>query len=446
MVFFILYVTITSHPHMSMLTYQQTLDYLYTVLPMFQRVGPVALKRDLGNTIALCQAIGNPHHRFKCIHVGGTNGKGSSSHMIAAILQSQGYKTGLYTSPHLKNFTERIRINGEEIPPMYVVDFVDRIKPQIENVKPSFFEITVVMAFDYFASQQVDFAVIEVGLGGRLDSTNVINPLVSLVTNIGYDHKDLLGDTLPAIASEKAGIIKHKGRAVVSERQAEIAHVFEEKALTVGSTLLFAQDVYQVNQMGKGDDGFTVSKHGNVLYQALRSELMGGYQKKNIGGVLAVVDELIQLGYPVSTDAIQKGIASTIALTGLKGRWQKLGERPTIFCDTGHNAEGIAEVLEMIKTIAYDQLHFILGMVRDKDHSAILSLLPKVAIYYFCSAKIPRALDATTLATKAAAFGLKGQVVPDVGDAIRLAKRKAGKNDFIFIGGSTFVVAEIDDL
>lgn len=431
---------------MSMLTYQQTLDYLYTVLPMFQRVGPVALKRDLGNTIALCEAIGNPQHRFKSIHVGGTNGKGSSSHMIAAILQTQGYKTGLYTSPHLKNFTERIRINGVEIPPVYVVDFVDRIKPQIEKVKPSFFEITVVMAFDYFANQQVDFAVIEVGLGGRLDSTNVINPLVSLITNIGYDHKDLLGDTLPAIASEKAGIIKHKGRAIVSERQAEIAHVFEEKAVTVGSTLLFAQDVYHLNQMSKDDEGFIVSKHGNVLYQSLRSELMGGYQKKNIGGVLAVVDELVQLGYPVTAGAIQNGIASTIALTGLKGRWQKLGESPTIFCDTGHNAEGITEVLEMIKTIAYEQLHFVLGMVKDKDHGAILSLLPKDAIYYFCSAKIPRALDATALAAKGAAFGLKGHVVPDVGDAIRKAKIEADKNDFIFIGGSTFVVAEIDDL
>lgn len=267
-------------PVMSKSAYQETLDYLYRVLPMFQRVGAVAYKRDLANTIALCNALGNPQYKFKSIHVGGTNGKGSSSHMLAAILQSEGYKTGLYTSPHLKEFTERIKINGQEVSPDYVVDFVNRIKPQIEKVKPSFFEITVVMAFDYFASQQVDFAVIEVGLGGRLDSTNVIDPLVSLITNIGYDHKDLLGDTLEAIAKEKAGIIKPNGQVVISERQPEIQHVFIEKANAQKSTIHFAADSYQVKKIESEVSGFAVMKSGEAAYPTLHSELTGGYQKK----------------------------------------------------------------------------------------------------------------------------------------------------------------------
>lgn len=445
MAFFILKQGVISHFFVAM-TYQQTLDYLYKELPMFQRVGPAALKADLRNTLLLCEALDNPQHKFKSIHVGGTNGKGSSSHMIAAILQSQGYKTGLYTSPHLKEFTERIRLNGVEISPSEVVDFVERIKPQIEKIKPSFFEITVAMAFDFFAKQEVDFAVIEVGLGGRLDSTNVIDPLVSLITNIGFDHKDLLGGTLAAIASEKAGIIKQNGRAIVSERQSEIDEVFLLKAASVNSSLMFAQERYRVARSATDIGTFIVQREGNATIQHLKSELVGGYQKKNIAGVLAVVDELIELGFNISTDAIEKGIAETVTLTGLKGRWQQLGEKPLIYCDTAHNSEGILEVLQMIDTIPYKRLHFVFGMVKDKDADSILSLLPKNATYYFCAAEIPRALDAASLATRAITFGLKNIVIPKVGDAIKSAKSSADPDDFIFIGGSTFVVAEIDEL
>lgn len=428
------------------MNYQQTLDYLYKELPMFQRVGPAALKADLRNTILLCESLGNPQHKFKSIHVGGTNGKGSSSHMIAAILQSNGYKTGLYTSPHLKEFTERIRLNGVTISPSDVVEFVEKIKPQIDQIKPSFFEITVTMAFDYFAKNKVDFAVIEVGLGGRLDSTNVIDPLVSLITNIGYDHKDLLGGTLAAIASEKAGIIKHNGRAIISERQSEIESVFIEKANTLSSSIKFAQDQYKITASDNGVGYFKVQKIGSALCQDLKSELGGGYQMKNIAGVLSVVDELIEMGYPISREAIERGIAETITLTGLKGRWQKLGDSPLIYCDTAHNAEGITEVLKIINTIGYNKLHMVIGMVKDKDSHSVLSLLPKDAIYYFCAAKIPRALNAEVLAERAAVYGLTGYIISDVASAIKKAKSEATPEDLIFIGGSTFVVAEIEEL
>lgn len=428
------------------MTYQQTLEYLYKELPMFQRVGPAALKADLRNTILLCESLGNPQHKFKSIHVGGTNGKGSSSHMIAAILQSSGYTTGLYTSPHLKEFTERIRLNGVEISSSEVVDFVERIKPQIQEIKPSFFEITVAMAFDFFARQKVDFAVIEVGLGGRLDSTNVIDPLVSLITNIGYDHKDLLGGTLSAIASEKAGIIKQNGRAVISERQSEIEEVFFRKAASVNSSIKFAQDRYKIARSVEDRDTFIVQQEGSPVNIHLKSELVGGYQTKNIAGVLAVVDELVELGYGISQEAIKKGIAETVTLTGLKGRWQQLGEKPLIYCDTAHNAEGIIEVLKIIETIPYNKLHIVFGMVKDKDIDSVLSLLPKNGTYYFCAAAIPRALDASTLATRAAALNLKGKTISKVSDAIKTAKSMAGPDDLIFIGGSTFVVAEVEEL
>ena len=426
--------------------YQETLNYLYTVLPMFQRVGTVAYKRDLTNTVALCSVLGNPERKFKSIHVGGTNGKGSSSHMLAAILQSEGYKTGLYTSPHLKEFTERIKINGQEVSPDYVVDFVRRIKPQIEKVKPSFFEITVVMAFDYFASQQIDFAVIEVGLGGRLDSTNVIDPLVSLITNIGYDHKDILGDTLEAIAKEKAGIIKSNMPVIISEQQPEIQHVFTEVALNSNSKIKFAADTYQVTKIDSKTSGFVVKRTDQVIFPVLNSELTGGYQRKNITGVLAVIDELRTQGIGISERSVKLGIEGTITLTGLKGRWQKLGDHPMVYCDTAHNAEGLSEVMQIVNELTFERLHFVFGMVKDKDSSTVLSLLPKDAIYYFCEAKIPRALDVNTLMARAKEFNLNGQAIKDVNDAIKAAKAAADKNDLIFIGGSTFVVAEIEDL
>ena len=386
--------------------YRSALDYLYTSLPMFQRVGAAAYKADLVNTIKLCDALNNPQHKFKSIHIAGTNGKGSSSHMIAAILQSAGYKTGLYTSPHLKEFTERIKIDGAEIDQEYVVDFVNRIRPEIEKVQPSFFEITVAMAFDYFALHKVDFAVIETGLGGRLDSTNVIMPLVSLITNIGYDHMELLGDTLPKIATEKAGIIKPGVPVIISERQVEVETVFLTKA----------------------------------------TELKGDYQRKNITGVLKTIDVLKDQGYKITDQHSKDGIENVIRLTGLKGRWQKLGESPLIICDTGHNAEGLVEVVQQIRSQKYKKLFFVLGMVGDKDISKALKLLPKEAYYIFCRASIPRALDAHILSEKAKVEGLNGEVIPNVNQAIAFAKSKAEKVDFIFIGGSTFVVGEIENL
>ena len=419
--------------------YPATLKYLYEVLPIFQRVGAVAYKADLTNTLLLCEAIENPQHQFKSVHVAGTNGKGSSSHMMAAILQSAGYKTGLYTSPHLKAFTERIRIDGKEIDQASVVDFVHRIRPAIEKIQPSFFEITVAMAFDYFAKEQVDIAVIEVGLGGRLDSTNVITPLVSLITNISYDHKDLLGDTLPAIAAEKAGIIKPQVPVVVSEYQQEVAAVFTDKAQKENTTVEMASARFRLEEKKVYD--------GNaVRFTDLTPELKGAYQAKNIPGVILTIEKLKQRGFTITDAHIRKGIEQVTTLTGLKGRWQKLGEHPLMMCDTGHNEAGVAEVVKQIQTLSFDQLHMVIGMVKDKDITSVLQLLPKNAVYYFCQAKIPRAMEAVELSQKAAAAGLKGEVIADVNEAIAKAKASVKAKDLIFIGGSTFVVAEINEI
>jgi dihydrofolate synthase/folylpolyglutamate synthase len=428
-------------------SYADTLDYLYHNLPMFQRVGAAALKNDLTNTIRLCAALDNPHHKFRSIHVGGTNGKGSTSHMLASILQSAGYKTGLYTSPHLKEFTERIKVNGQEISRDFIIDFTNRIRPVIEEIQPSFFEITVAMAFDYFVLQKIDIAVIEVGLGGRLDSTNVITPELSVITNIGWDHKDILGDTLEKIASEKAGIIKPGIPVVVSERQGTVEHVFMEKALQLKAPLTFASDEYAVVQReDQGTMVLDVFQDTNPVLNDLYLPLQGFYQRKNIAGVLKAVDILRTRHWKIDSWQVTHGLQQVIHQTGLKGRWQKLGERPLMVCDTGHNAEGIAEVVSQIRHQAYQSLHIVLGMVKDKDIREVLGLLPKEAIYYFCQAKIPRALEAQQLKEKAAAAGLQGKVVPDVNEAIRAARAAAGAKDMIFIGGSTFVVAEIDGL
>jgi dihydrofolate synthase / folylpolyglutamate synthase len=419
--------------------YTATLTYLYDSLPMFQRVGAVAYNRDLTNTLALCDALGNPQHKFKCVHIAGTNGKGSSSHMTAAILQSAGYKTGLYTSPHLKEFTERIRINGEEVGQHFVVDFVDRIKPYIEKIKPSFFEMTVAMAFDYFASEQVDVAVIEVGLGGRLDSTNIITPLVSLITNISYDHKELLGDTLKKIAFEKAGIIKHNIPVVISEYQEEVIEVFKGKAAEEKAPLEVASNRFSY-------DGVRIFDQQSIRFPKIDSQLKGQYQTKNIPGVLLAIEKLKERGFLITDENIKKGIEEVTTLTGLKGRWQKLNERPLIIADTGHNEAGISEIVSQIKTLQFDRLHMVIGMVKDKDIAGVLRLLPTNAYYYFCQAKIPRAMDAKDLANRAKEFNLEGEVIADVSKAIDKAKERALKEDFIFIGGSTFVVSEIQDL
>lgn len=426
---------------MTIPSYQETLDYLYQNLPIFQRVGAAAYKADLTNAIALCQALGNPQNKFKNIHVAGTNGKGSSSHMLAAILQTAGYKTGLYTSPHLKEFTERIKINGQEVEKEFVVDFVERIKPEIEKIKPSFFEITVAMAFDYFAQQRVDIAVIEVGLGGRLDSTNVITPIVSLITNISWDHKDLLGDTLPKIAFEKAGIVKKGVPVIISERQKEVEEVFISKANETESKILFADDEWEVNILS--NDQFLVNHEGLQLEYEL--DLNGLYQRKNIAGVLAVV-EILKENFSISNDQVHKALSATTSITGLKGRWQKLGEKPLIICDTGHNEGGVKEVVRQILAQKFERLFIVWGSVKDKDISTVLSLLPKKAYYFFCQAKIPRAMPALELQEKAQQFGLDGMTVEDVNEAIAFAKKLSTPDDFIFIGGSTFIVAEINNL
>lgn len=424
-------------------TYAQTLDYLYTNLPMFQRVGAVAFKKDLTNTLALCAALDNPQHKFKTIHVGGTNGKGSTSHMLASVLQSAGYKTGLYTSPHLKSFTERIRINGCEVSQEFVVDFVNRMQPQIDKIRPSFFEITVVMAFDYFAQQRVDVAVIEVGLGGRLDSTNVITPELCVITNIGFDHMDLLGDTLEKIAGEKAGIIKKNVPVVISERQEEVSGVFSNKAGAENAPIIFANRTVKFLSSGRIR---TVSSTYKGVPIEFSFPLSGDYQEKNIRGVLTALEVLDRGTFKMDSEQVRHGLEQVINQTGLKGRWQILQDNPLVICDTGHNEEGIRAIVKQLSTYTYNNLYVVLGMVKDKDHNHVLELLPKEAHYLFCQANIPRALEARVLAEKARAFGLTGEVVPNVNQALNRALQKATPLDLVFIGGSTFVVAELENL
>jgi len=427
--------------------YTQAVEYLYSNLPMFQRVGAGAYKKDLTNTLTLCAALGNPHTKFKSIHVAGTNGKGSTSHMLASVLQEAGYKTGLYTSPHLKDYTERIRVNGLAIGEQFVIDFLNKIIPTIEEIKPSFFEITVSMAFSYFAEQQVDVAVVEVGLGGRLDSTNVIIPEVSVITNIGWDHMDLLGDTLEKIAVEKAGIIKLAVPIIISEHQHETDPVFKYKAEKEEATICFAEDFYQVElKREHAFDGFIVLWNRDYFFEIDKFPLGGNYQRKNLGCVLMAIELLNEQGFVVSIDSIKNGLEKVIKNTHLKGRWQKLSEKPLIICDTGHNKDGITLVMDQLASLSYKTLHIIFGMVKEKDADAILSLLPKEAKYYFCQAKIPRAEIASLLAEKAGSFGLYGKVIEDVNEALTEAKKGATGEDVIFIGGSTFVVAEINEL
>jgi dihydrofolate synthase / folylpolyglutamate synthase len=430
------------------MTYEQTIEYLYEKLPVFHRIGKKAYKADLSNTIALCNHLDNPHQKFKTIHVAGTNGKGSSSHYFAAILQSAGYKTGLYTSPHLKSYTERIRINGKPIPENKVVQFVENNQDFIEDLKPSFFELSVGMAFDYFAKEKVDIAVIEVGLGGRLDSTNIITPLLSIITNISFDHTDILGDSLPKIAAEKAGIIKPKISVVISERNSETENVFVEKANQENAPIFFASDKYQVSSFQQKEFELEVKilNIENNENFSISSQLMGEYQIKNIIGVLNAIDVLKDSGFSISVQQIKTGFSRVIDLTRLRGRWQTLSKSPSVLCDTAHNVGGITQVLNNLKKVSYNKLWMILGFVSDKDISTILSLLPKEANYIFCQANIQRALSATDLLEKAKNYELQGIVIPDVNDAINHAKSISGADDFIYVGGSTFVVAEINDL
>ncbi|MBL7865113.1 MAG: bifunctional folylpolyglutamate synthase/dihydrofolate synthase [Cyclobacteriaceae bacterium] len=410
---------------------------------MYQRIGAAAYKDTLDNTIRLCEALGNPERKFKSIHIAGTNGKGSTSHMLAAILQSAGYRTGLYTSPHLKSFTERIRIDGHEVSKKFVVDFVEEMKPTLDEIEPSFFEMTVGMAFDYFAQEQVDIAVIEVGLGGRLDSTNVITPELSLITNISFDHMALLGNTLPKIAFEKAGIIKQGVPVIISERQEAVEDVFITRASHLHADLTFASDSVQLQE---GSAGFDVYQNGSLWLEALDPGLKGMYQIHNLPGVLAAVTALKQKNYRISDAAVHTGVKHVASLTGLKGRWQVINQQPLTVCDTGHNEAGIREVVQQIGLTPHHRLHMIIGMVNDKDVSGVLGLLPREASYIFCQANIPRAMDAVTLQHHAKEAGLSGKVIKDVNEAIREVTSIASADDMIFVGGSTFVVAEVDNL
>jgi len=398
--------------------------------------------------LKLDEIFGNPHRFYKTIHVAGTNGKGSVSHMLAAIFQSAGYKTGLYTSPHLKDFRERIKINGEMISEKEVVEWVTEypVKNNLWDIEPSFFELTAALAFDYFAKQKVDIAIIEVGLGGRLDSTNIITPEVSIITNIGLDHTNLLGETLELIAAEKAGIIKKDVPAVIGTTHNKTKQVFIDTARSKLTSLVFADQEYVATYSMLGMDGkqiLNIEHNGKVAYPSVKLDLLGNYQLNNVPVVLKAIDILIDLGWKISIDSIYSGLENTARLTGLMGRWQIIGNNPLIICDTGHNEDGIKMVVDQLNNTAFKTLHFVFGVVSDKNQDSILRLLPQNAVYYFTKADIPRAMNEKELAQKAHNFGLKGESYSSVIDALKAAKLNADKSDLIFVGGSTFVVAEI---
>lgn len=427
------------------MTYPEVIDYLYERLPMFTRDGASAVKKDLENTLRMCEALGDPHKRITTIHVAGTNGKGSTSHMLAAILQQAGYKTGLYTSPHLLDFRERIRINGEMIPEKAVVGFVEQNRTLIESVQPSFFEVTAVMAFDHFAREGVSIAVIETGLGGRLDSTNVITPILSVITNIGYDHMYLLGDTLREIAAEKAGIIKPGVPVIIGERQPEVAPVFQQKATDSASKLVFASDEWQVGPARLDIDYLHLSVSTPLYGEAfeLSLDLKGSYQRKNLPGVLSAVRELQTKGYQLTHADVEKALRNVQQATGLMGRWQTLQRNPLVVCDTGHNEDGWREIMANIASTPHQQLHIVLGVMQDKDLPKMLPLLPAGAHYYFCQVDMPRALAASVLKDKAVDYQLNGDHYATVADALAAARSAAAHEDLVFVGGSTFVVADL---
>ena len=426
------------------MNYLETVEYLFNKLPMYSRIGVAAYKNDLTNTIQLCEALGNPQNKFKTIHIAGTNGKGSTSHMLAAILQTAGYKTGLYTSPHLYDFRERIKINGQLCEKDFVVNFTQKIQPQIEKLEPSFFEITVAMAFDYFAQQEVDIAVIEVGLGGRLDSTNIIIPELSVITNIGWDHMNLLGNSLAAIASEKAGIIKPHIPVIIGEVIAETKPVFEKAG--ANSTIIYAQEKRYINDwLNEGSHlQITVVEKEKNEYEKYLLDLTGLYQTKNLITVLASCAALKQLGWNISQTVIHTALQQVKKITGLHGRWETIHHHPTIIMDVGHNVDGIKAINEQLELTNYRHLHIVIGMVKDKDIDAVLKLLPTHANYYFTKAQIPRALDEISLLESAVELGLKGQSFIEVNEAIKVAMDNAKIDDLILICGSVFLVAEVN--
>lgn len=402
------------------MNYPETIDYLFQKLPIYQRTGEIAYKADIGNIIKASEILKNPHLNFKSVHIAGTNGKGSTAHMISSILQESDYKVGLYTSPHLKDFRERIKINGKMISKKSVVDFIQQYKTDFEKIDISFFEFTVAMSFHYFSEKKVDIAIIETGLGGRLDSTNIINPLVSVITNIGFDHTSLLGNTMEEIATEKSGIIKNNTPVIIGRKQKECENVFIRKSKENNSVITFCS--------GK-------TKH--------QTDLKGDYQSENVRTTLFTIKEIQKQGFRISEENMKKGLMKVVKNTSLLGRWQILEKEPLIICDSVHNEDGIIEIVQQLSEIDYKELHFVLGIVNDKNIDNILGLLPKKARYYFCQANIPRSLDKETLQSKSEKFGLSGKVYNSVTQSLKTAKKNAKKEDCIFVGGSTFVVAEI---
>lgn len=427
------------------MNYQDTIAYLFSRLPMFSRIGAAAFKKDLTNTIRLCEHLGNPHQKFKSIHVAGTNGKGSVSHMLASILQTAGYKTGLYTSPHLKDFRERIKVNGEMISEGFVIDFTEKIKPLIEEIEPSFFEITVAMAFDYFVQQKIDIAIIEVGLGGRFDSTNIITPELSVITNIGWDHMNILGDSLEKIAFEKAGIIKRNIPVVIGETLSVTKPIFEKIAAEKGATIYSATQNRNVVawEWRKHELIVEMAEPGKTDHKKYHLDLPGIYQSKNLLTVLEVCSVLKDLKYDIDENDIRNGLQKAKRLTGLHGRWEIIREHPTIVLDVGHNDDGIKQIVQQIELTTHHELHIIIGMVKDKEIDKVLSLLPRSAIYYFTQAQIPRALPAAILKSKAKAQNLNGEAFADVNTAIKAARSKAHNDDLILVCGSVFLVGEV---
>ena len=427
------------------MNYSETLEWMFNKLPMYQRIGAAAYKADLNNTIQLLDLLDNPHNSFKSVHVAGTNGKGSVSHTLASVFQEAGYKTGLYTSPHLRDFRERIRINGEMIPEENVVQFIDTYKDKFEAMELSFFEMTVGMAFDYFRNEKVDIAIVEVGMGGRLDSTNLITPELSIITNIDFDHTKFLGDTRAKIAYEKAGIIKPGIPVVIGETHPETEQVFIDKAKECISPIYFADQIFDCDKIyfeSFTEQKFDVWKNSELYMEAIEIPLMGNYQQKNLTTVMCAID-LLRDKFNLSDDDIRDGISKVVRNTHLMGRWQILCKDPLTIADTGHNVAGITEVVRQLAEMHYGKLHFVLGMVNDKDIDSILQLLPRGAEYYFCKADIPRGLDANILAEKAFDMGLRGQVFESVSHAYRSAVNNARFGDVVFIGGSNFTVAEV---
>lgn len=429
------------------MNYQQALEFLYARLPMYQRIGAAAYKNDLSTSIEISRLLGNPENSFPAVHIAGTNGKGSVAHFIASVLYEFGYKTGLFTSPHLKDFRERIRVNGKLADKKFVTSFVKNHEKSFDHLKPSFFEYTYAMAMDYFRSQQVDIAVVEVGMGGRLDSTNLVQPVLTVITNIGFDHMQFLGETLEKIAAEKAGIIKRGIPVVIGETQEETAPVFIQKASENNSHIKFADQEWiikraETNSSHRGSALYSITDVSGKVDLDVNCPLAGHYQRNNLATVMESLSQLGNSGIKINYEGITRGIHNVITNTGIMGRWQILGSSPFIICDTAHNAGGMKMVTEQLKEIDFENLHFILGMVNDKDIDSVLTILPREASYYFCKADIPRGLDPQLLHERCLIHGLRGTIHASVKQALQHALRTAGKNDLVFVGGSIFVVAE----